>query len=257
MPFIETAPPAALLGKPKTQNEGEVKYTLKNSYRLGRVEVTASGVCTWTADSEESIPAGDNTYYLFGVAVFPLGGVDVTLTISGNKGGSGLVNGYMTLTGTAIYDDSFIATGGANWNSISGVTCSGGTANDLIDIYAIPDPDEFTLLAYVRTWELARGDHMIPVPDGFDPQATTVRQRRENSFSIGKDYVDPDALTIIRGRECTVMIEIHPGGLSTIQEYIIFPKAAVSTDISSPDNAMVTSTASGGARDILSYEPSG
>lgn len=257
MAFIEVAPPAALQGKPKTQNEGEVKYTLKNSYRLGRVEVTAAGVCTWTADTNESIPSGDNTYYLFAVAVFPLGGADLTLTISGNKGGSGLVNGFVTLLGTAIYDDSFIVSGGANWSSISSVTCANGTENDLVDIYAIPDPDEFTTLAYVRTWEFARGDHMIPVPDGFDPQRTTVRQRREHTFSIGKDYVDPDALTIIRGRECTIMVEIHPGGLSTIQEYIIFPKAAVSADWNAPDNAMVTSTATGGARDILSYAPSG
>lgn len=255
MPYQETAVPAALANKPRTQNEGRVLYSLLNSYRLGRVQVTAPGTCTWTADANESIPVGNNNYYLFASVVFPMGGTDLDLVINGNKGGSGLVNGYVTIPGDAIYDDTDIVSGGDNWNSVSGVTCTGGTANDLIDIWAIPDIDQFTELAYVRSWETPRGDHMIPVPDRFDPQATTVRVRRDPSFSISKDYVDPDALGIIRGRECTIIVEIHPDGLSVVQEYMIIAKAGVSTDVNAPDTAMVQSVAEATARRILTYQP--
>jgi hypothetical protein len=257
MPYQETELPAALRNKPRTQNEGNVLYSLLNSYRLGRVEVSAPGVCTWTADADESIPAGNNNYYLFATSVFNMGGSDLNLIISGNKGGSGLVNGYVTVDGNAIYDDTFIVSGADNWNSISGVTCTGGIANDLVDIWAIPDIDQFTELAYVRSWETPRGDHIIPVPDKFDPQAATVRVRRNPSFSISKDYVDPNALDIVRGRECTIIIEIHPDGLSVVQEYIIMPKAAVSSDVTAPDTAMLQAVAEGSARGILSYSPSG
>jgi hypothetical protein len=257
MPYQETAIPAALANKPRTQNDGNVLYSLKNSYRLGRVQVTAPGVCTWTPDTDENIPAGDNTYYLFAVVVFPMGGSDLNLTISGNKGGSGLVNGYVTVLGTAIYDDTFIVTGTDGWNSISGVTCTGGTANDLVDIWAIPDIDQFTELAYVRSWETPRGDHIVPVPDKYDSQATTVRIRREPTISISKDYVNPDVLGIIRGREVTIIIEIHPDGLAVVQTYLIMTKAAASNDVNAPDAAMIQSVAAGSARRILSYEPSG
>ena len=257
MPYIETAVPAALSGKPKTQNEAEVLYSLLNNYMLGRVLVTAAGVCTWTADVNESIPAGNNNYYLFASVVFPMGGAELDLVISGNKGGSGLVNGYVTIPGDAIYDDTYIVSGGDNWNSISGVTCVGGTANDLIEIWAIPDIDQFTSLAYVRSWDLARGDHMIPVPDRFDPAETHIRVRREPTLSISKDYVDPNALDILRGREVTIVMEIQPNGMSAVEEYVFFPKAAISNDINAPDNAMVQSVATGTARRILSYSPSG
>ena len=257
MPYQETALPEALQNKPRTQNEGNVLYALLNCFRLGRVLVTAPGVCTWTADPNEAIPAGDNNYYLFAVPIVEMGGTDLDLIISGNKGGSGLVNGYVTVLGTATYDDSFVVSGGDNWNSISGVTCANGTANDWVEIWAIPDIDQFTELAYVRSWETPRGDHMIPVADKFDPAATHVRVRRAPSFSISKDYVDPNALDVIRGRECTIIIEIHPDGLSVVQEYMIMPKAAVSNDVNAPDNAMIQSVASGSARRILSYVPSG
>lgn len=257
MPYIETAVPDALSGKPKTQNEADVKYSLLNAYRLGRVEVTASGVCTWTADVNEAIPSGNNNYYLFASVVIPMGGAELQLTISGNKGGSGLVNGYVTIPDDAIYDDTYIVSGGDNWNSISGVTCAGGTDNDLIDIWAIPDIDQFTSLAYVRSWDLARGDHMIPVPDRFDAAETHIRVRREPSLSISKDYVNPNALDIMRGREVTIVIEIQPNGMSAVAEYVFFPKAAISNDINAPDNAMVQSVATGSARRVLSYVPSG
>jgi len=257
MPYQEAAVPAALANKPRIQNDGLVLYSLLSSYRLGRVEVTAAGVCTWTPDADETIPVGDNNYYLFATSVFNMQGTDLDLIISGNKGGSGLVDGYVTVLGTAVYDDSFIVSGGDNWNSISGVTCVDGVDNDLVDIWAVPDIDQFTELAYVRSWETPRGDHIIPVPDRYDPQATTVRVRRAPSFSISKDYVDPNALDIIRGRECTVIIEIHPEGLAVVQEYIIIAKAAVSSDVNAPDNAMIQAVASGTSRAILSYSPSG
>ena len=257
MPFQEAAISAALSGKPKTQNEAEILYALLGCYRLGRVHVTAAGVCTWTADANDSIPAGNNNYYLFASVVFPMGGTDLDLVISGNKGGSGLVNGYVTIPGMAIYDDTYIVSGADNWNSISGVTCSDGTANDLIDIWAVPDIDQFTSIAYVRSWDIARGDHMIPVPDGYDPAATHIRVRREPSVSFSKDYVNPDVLDTLRGREVSIIIEVKPDGMSAVEEYIIFPKAAISNDINAPDNAMVQSVASGSARVILVYSPSG
>lgn len=257
MPYIETAVPESLAIKPKIQPEGDVKYSLLNSYRLGQVLVTASGVCTWTADADEAIPDGNNDYYLFASVVFPMGGAELQLVISGNKGGSGLVNGYVTIPADAIYDDTYIVSGADNWNSISGVTCIGGTANDLIDIWAIADIDQFTSIAYVRSWDFARGPHIMPVADRYDPQATTIRLRREPSLSLSKDYVDPNVLDVLRGREVTIIIEIQPGGLSGVQEYIIFPKAAISNDINSPDNAMVQSVASGSARRVLAYSPSG
>lgn len=257
MPYQESAIPAALAGKPRTQNDGNVLYSLKNSYRLGRVQVTAPGVCVWTPDTNESIPAGDLTYYLFATSVTLMGGSDLNLTISGNKGGSGLVNGYVTVLGTAIFDDTFIATGTDGWNSVSGVTCTGGIANDLVDIWAVPDIDQFTQLKYVRSWETPRGDHMVPVPDKYDAQATTVRIRRTPEISISKDYVDPNALGLIRGREVTIIIEIHPDGLAVVQTYLIIAKAAVSNDDNAPDAAMIQSVATGNARRILSYEPSG
>lgn len=257
MPYQEVAPPASLLNKPKTQNEAVLLYSLLNSYRLGRIEVTAAGVCTWTADSNESIPANDNNYYLFATCVFPMGGSDLNLTISGNKGGSGLVNGYVTVDGNGIYDDTFIVSGADNWNSVSGVTCTGGTANDLVDIWAVPDIDQFTEMAYVRTWETPRGDHMIPVPDGFDAARVNVRVRREPTISISKDYVDPDVMGILRGREATIVVEIRPSGLAIVDEYIICVKAAISNDVNAPDNAMISSVASGFSRQFLSYKPSG
>jgi hypothetical protein len=223
------------------------------------VLITGSGVCTWTADSNESIPAGNANYYLFATAVedFPSGGASVALTISGNKSGSGLVNGYVTVPGTATYDDTYIVSGTDEWTSVSGVTCTGGTANQWIDIWAIPDIDQFTDLVYVRSFDAARGVHMEPVPDGFDPAATHVRVRRTPTFSVTKDYVDPNVLDIIRGREVCVIIEIHPDGLSVVQEYLIMPKAAVSADVNAPDAAMVQAVAAGSARVMLSYTPSG
>ena len=255
MPYIETAVSAVMASKPKIQPEGDVKYSLLNSYRLGQVLVTAAGVCTWTADSNEAIPSGNNNYYLFASVVFPMGGTDLDLVISGNKGGSGLVNGYVTILGDAIYDDTYIVSGADNWNSISSVTCVDGTANDLIDIWAIPDIDQFTSLVYVRSWDFARGPHIIPVPDRFDPAADTIRVRREPTLDLSKDYVDPNVLDIIRGREVTIVIEIQPGGMSGVQEYIFFPKAAVSSNVNAPDNAMVQAVASGSARRILAYSP--
>lgn len=257
MPYSESALPAILANKPKTQNDGLVRYSLLNSYRLGRVEVTAAGVCTWTADANEAIPSGNNNYYLFAVSVAVMGGPDLTLTINGNKGGSGLVNGFATVLGTAVFDDTFIVSGGANWNSISGVTCAGGVDNDVVDIWAVPDENQFTDMVFVRSWETPRGDHMIPVPDRYDPQADTVRIRRNPEFSLAKDYVDPNVLDVIRGRECTVIIEIHPSGLAVVEEYIIVAKAAISADVNAPDATMIQAVATGNGRAILSYSPSG
>lgn len=257
MPYHETAIPAALADKPRTQNEAEILYSYLNCYRLGRVLVTAPGVCTWTADAEESIPVGNNDYYLFAVSIQEMGGTDLDLVISGNKGGSGLVNGYVTVLGTATYDDGFIVSGGDGWNSVSGVTCVGGVANDWVEIWAVPDIDQFTELVFVRSWETPRGDHMMPVADKFDPAYTHVRVRRAPSFNISKDYVDPDVFALVRGREVTIIIEIHPDGLSIVQEYMVLTKAAVNNDVNAPDNAMVISLASGSARRILSYVPSG
>lgn len=255
MSFQTIAPPAYLAEKPRIQPEGVIKYSLKNSFKLGQVYVTAPGVCEWTPSTYEEIPAGDESYHLMAVVSLPVGTSDVLLTVSGNRGGSGLVNGYVTVIALSTWDSAFLFSGGPGWNSVSNVTCAGGVAGDLIDIYAVPDPDQFTELYYVRSFEFDAGPYTTPIPDKFEPAKVHINVRREPTFSFSKDYVDLTDVSTLRGREVTLMFEMRPAGLSAVVEYIILPKAAVSVDESAPDNAMITSNATGFERRLLIYQP--
>jgi hypothetical protein len=127
----------------------------------------------------------------------------------------------------------------------------------VVYIYAVPDPDQFTRLAYVRNWDLDPGPFSRPVPDLFDPARVQIRTRREPTLTIGKDYVDLDGFDSVRGKTFTLMLEVHPGGGPNVVEYIYFPRCYLSPDQSAPDNEILVSSAAGGSRTLLCYKPSG
>lgn len=256
MPYQTLAPSGAMATNPRIQPEIILRYSLLDCPTMGDVLITGSGSCTFTA-SDETIPSGNANYYLFVLVKSIIGASQIVLTINGQDYGSGPKSGTVTIPATSGYDEAFLVSGGDGWGSILTVTCTGGTLNDQLEIWAVPDVDQYTRWRYLRDYNLNVLATKMAVPDGFDPAYTSILQRRGFEMSIGRDYVDfGDGLDVLRGREMSLIAEIHPGGGGNISTYVIMPQAIISAAQGAPDNAMVTTSGDGSHRAVLMYEPS-
>jgi hypothetical protein len=250
----QTQAPSSLRTKPRIQPELIVRYCKLPTIDLGSVLVTAPDTCEYTP-SDESLPSGANYYGLWGVVKYPLGASNLTLDITASKGGSGSVESWMTFQAQWGLDQAMIGSGGYGWNSISSVGVSGGVANDWINLWGVPDIDQFTILGYVTSADISPGSILTPVPDRFDPQKAVIYNRRVSSFSISRNYVDDDDMNAVIGREITVIMEYRPQGTGFVTEYLVFPKARLTPSVNAPENALVVSPYEGGSNNYLAYQP--
>ena len=258
MSFNTAVLPAWVGLAPRSQPEAILRWNVSQPCVLmGEVEVTAVDACTYTAEGD-TIPSGDANYYLFVIPKVPLGATQVVLTINGEDYGSGAKSGTVTIPALATYDAAGIVSGGDGWGAISTVTCAGGTANDLLEIWAVPDIDQFTRWRYLQSFDLDNSPFMMPVPDGFVPAYTAIKVRRGASLTFNKVYVDyTDSFDRVRGRNVTLIIDLHPEGGPLVSEYIIICNGYISANQNAGDNALIISAAEGGDRRVLRYTPSG
>lgn len=258
MSYNTAALPAWVGKAPRSQPEAILRYNISQlCVLIGEVWVTAAGACTYTAEGD-AIPTGDANYYLFVIPKVPLGNAQVVVTINGEDYGSGPKSGTATIPALATYDAASIVTGGDGWGGITSVTCTGGTANDQLEIWAVPDIDQFTRWRYLQGFDLDNSPFMTPVPDAFDPAYAAIKDRRGASLTFNRVYVDyADSFDRIRGRDVTLLIDLHPEGGPIVSEYIIIANGFLSAAQNAGDNALIISAAEGGDRRVLRYSPSG
>ena len=258
MSFNEAALPSWVGLRPRSQPEAILRYNIAQPCVLmGDIWVTAAGACTYTAEANV-IPAGDANYYLFVVPKVPIGDAQIVVTVNGEDYGSGPKSGTATIPALATYDAASIVSGGDGWGAISTVTCTGGTANDELEIWAVPDFDQFTRWRYLQSFDLDNSPFMMPVADGFEPAYAAIKVRRGASLTFNRNYVDyTDSFDKIRGRDVTLLIDLHPEGGSLVSEYIIIANGYLSATQNAGDNALVISAAEGGDRKVLRYTPTG
>lgn len=258
MSFNEAALPAWVGLHPRSQPEAVLRYNIEQPCVLmGEVHVTGAGACTYTAEGD-TIPSGDANYYLFVIPKVPMGASQVVLTINGEDYGSGAKSGTVTIPALATYDAAGIVSGGDGWGAISTVTCVGGTTNDLLEIWAVPDFDQFTRWRFLQGFDFDNSPYMIPVPDCFDPAYSAIKVRRDASLTFSKIYQDYiDGFDKIRGRDVTLLIDFHPEGGPLVSEYLIIANGHLSAAQNAGDNALIISAAEGGNRRLIRYTPSG
>jgi hypothetical protein len=250
MPYKTVAAQAGLLDAPRSQPEGIVKYSALEAILMGEIVVTGSGACEFTA-SGDAIPAGNSNYYLFILAKEVVGGADVTFTVNGQDQGSGPKNGSILVPSGSTFDTGHLVSGDDGWANILSVTCVGGTLNDYFEIWAVPDPDQFTTWLYITSWDYGNPHTRQPVPNNFDPVAATVRVRGDTTLTLGKVHTVYSAIGEAMGQNITLMIEVHPGGGGNVSEYIIFTRCRVSPAVSAPDGSLVGATIEGGFDSLI------
>jgi hypothetical protein len=251
----QTQAPSSLRTKPRIQPEIIVRYTTLPSIDLGSVLVTAPDTCEYSPNGDESLPSGANNYGLWGVVKYPLGNAQLTLSLTGSKGGSGSIQSDMTFEALWGLDQAMIGSNDYGWNTVDSVTADGGTANDWIHLWGIPDIDQFTELSYITSVDIAPGSNLLPVPNKFDTQKAVILQRRTSGLTITRNYVDADDINDMLGREITLLLEYRPQGTGFVSEYIVFPKARLTPSVSNPDNALTTAPYEGGSNNYLAYQP--
>lgn len=258
MPFRTKKPTENFLKAPRTQNEAIVRFSEALCLQLGTMEIIGEGEGIYTVN--ESLPgAGVSYYHLFVRCFTPIGENDISITVAGYKSGTGLELAQFLIPAYSPMDSAFLPwyNRGSGWTSVTNVYISGssGVAGDGFELWAVPDPDEFTRLAYVRNWDITGGAYTMPIPDLFDPSRTHIRTRRNFTVSLGKDYVYYTDIGSLSDKEITLMLEIHPGGTAFVTEYIIIPKCRIAESVSAGDNAVITATADGAFSGLIIYEP--
>lgn len=258
MPFRTKKPTSNFLIAPRTQNEAIVRFSTVKCLLLGTMEIIDEGEGTYTPN--ETLPGSSANYYHLFVRCFtPIGKNNISVTVAGYKSGTGLELALFSVPAYSTMDSAFLPwyNRGSGWTSVSNVYISGssGVAGDGFELWAIPDPDMFTRLAYVRSWDITGGAYMMPIPDLFDPSRTHIRTRRNFTVNLGKDYVYYTDIGSLSDKDVTLMLEIHPGGTAFVSEYIIIPQCRISESVSAGDNAVITATADGAFNGLIIYEP--
>lgn len=122
-------------------------------------------------------------------------------------------------------------------------------AGDVAYMLCLPDPSLDFLICYNQGFQATPGASYRTIPVKFNPVDHVVPQRSDNSLSLGDLFVsDRDGLQKIRGRRCTIIVYIYPGGGGQPQEIQYYTNAILNVppmNFGEDGNASVSISGSG------------
>lgn len=90
---------------------------------------------------------------------------------------------------------------------------------DVADVLCLPNPADDFLICFDQGFQPTIGEVYRAIPRKFNPVDHIVRQRGQFSVSLTDYYISNwDGIERIRGRRCTLIVKIAPGGGGSIQE---------------------------------------
>lgn len=249
--------------KPKMQSYNVYKYSLVDMVFFGTVEILGGGSTLNTHFFYKDEDTATTALTLFLCPARPVGAVAIGATVS-SSGGSGtpaeITIAAYTQEGTASL---VTASGGAACTAtdVSAVALHAtnfGSAGDMVDVLGFKDPRtdaNYTELSYVQSNDDNPGNVMLPVANQMEAQKAVIRQRGTNGVSLTQNYVDNNTgIPKLRGREVTLLIEVHENGGPVVTEYQMFGQCAVGeVSKSDPENALSIISASGTYRKKCVY----
>lgn len=133
--------------------------------------------------------------------VCPAGSFDATVLNFPNKAAVGVIPAQAPL---------FTAAEGEQLPTVEG---------DIADVLCLPDPANDFLICFDQGVQPTVGETFRAIPRKFNPVDHVVRQRGEYSISLGDLYVSNwDGVERLRGRRCTIIVKVAPGGGGSYQE---------------------------------------
>lgn len=90
---------------------------------------------------------------------------------------------------------------------------------DVADVLCLPNPADDFLICFDQGFQPTVGETFRAIPRKFNPVDHVVRQRGTYSLTLTDLYVSSwDGIERLRGRRCTIILKIMPGGGGSIQE---------------------------------------
>jgi hypothetical protein len=131
----------------------------------------------------------------------PVGSFDATVLNFPNKGAVGTIPAQAPV---------FAAAEGIQNPTIAG---------DVADVLCLPNPADDFLVCFDQGFQPTVGETYRAIPRKFNPVDHIVRQRGTFSLTLTDYYVSNwDGIERLRGRRCTIVVKITPGGGGSIQE---------------------------------------
>ncbi len=230
----------------KNQYEVQLYYSFCPIQEIWTVDITAADIYT---DAENVVDAvecydisdGYNLYALvtdnpIGVGVSELECTEVTpvvVTVVGATADYSPVaqTGVATIPARSQVGWAVLIAAGSTFGSVTGVSITGGSAGEKIIIIALPVAATFTYIGFDQGFSWDEGTTSRAIPEKYVTVDHWKRTRGETTLSISQLYQSFNrALTYLRGRDFTLLAEVHDDGGAAISEYIYFDKCRLTTN---------------------------
>lgn len=196
--------------------------------KVGVVDITAAGACTWDANEGYTFSDTGNEV----VAVVDGRGCNsqtpVTLEVTGTDGADGAQVLSVEIIDFAPRAFARIVGGaGTVWKTITGVTCTNGAKGDLIRLMVLPTDDDFKYpdwtdraIALMRNWNIDPGEESYGVWEQYENRFNK-RMRSEDNFTAMANYLRyRDGFPRIRNRDICLRLDCHDDGESSVSEQV-------------------------------------
>lgn len=232
--------------KTKIGAEVLIYYNLDSGKKIGTLVKTAAGV----EAIQESSCAEDLNLPTSGFAAYGIR-VSNQSIITPADGVSAAAFPAKSPIGVAIENDTTYSA------TIGDYDFSGGSVGDQIEVIALPNPDNDVLICYDQGFSATPGNALRAIPRKMNPADHYVRQRPENTISLGNLFVSSwDGLQRIIGVPVTIIAKVFPEGGSVPSEIQYFTNVRVfppSIDVPSESNDSIELTGEGNFNDVMKF----
>jgi len=232
--------------KTKIGAEVLIYYNLDSGKKIGSLIKTASGVEAIAESScAETLSLPTSGFAAYGIRVS-----NTTLMTPADGVGSATFPAHSPV-GAAIENDATYSA------TIGDYTFSGGSVGDQMEVIALPNPDNDVLICYDQGFNATPGNALRAIPRKMNPADHYVRQRPENTISLGNLLVSAwDGLQRIRGVPVTLIAKVFPEGGSVPSEIQYFTNVRLfppSIDVPAEGNDSIELTGEGNFNDVLIF----
>jgi len=215
----------------KNQFEADLWYSFDPIVTIGTFKVTGAGTGTWTPVVGVDLSAGYDIYARVegnglqgSVMEVTITGEDDTLYPYEITGEADLLERDQAGRGE-VFTPSIV---GRKFTTISGVTITGGTSGDEIQIVHLPSV--WTLLGFDTGFTYDPGTTSRAIPNKYESADHYKRIRGEHTFTLNQLYQSLDrSLKFLQDRTITLKIGINEDGGSVYNEIHYLDVARVTT----------------------------